>query len=58
MVWRGRRRMRRMQIVDVPSGLTASLGDRWELEPLGASTFCETWQARQGRQRLFVKSGT
>lgn len=26
------------------------------MRPLGTSTFCETWQARQGSRRLFVKS--
>jgi len=55
-MWRSRSRMRRMQIVDMPADLNVCLGERWELEPLGASTFCETWEARQGRQRLFVKS--
>jgi fructosamine-3-kinase len=45
-----------MQIVETGPQLAACLGDRWALEPLGASTFCDTWQARQGRTRLFVKS--
>jgi protein-ribulosamine 3-kinase len=45
-----------MEIVETAPELAARMGDRWALAPLGASTFCETWQARQGRTRLFVKS--
>lgn len=32
------------------------LGGRWQLHPLGASAFCDTWEAHQGRERLFLKS--
>lgn len=44
-----------MEIVDSP-GLATMLGSRWELRPLANSAFCDTWQARQGELRLFVKS--
>ncbi|HET8745887.1 MAG TPA: fructosamine kinase family protein [Ramlibacter sp.] len=32
------------------------LGGRWQLQALGASAFCDTWEARQGRELLFLKS--
>jgi protein-ribulosamine 3-kinase len=32
------------------------LGRKWQMLALGASAFCDTWEARQGRERLFVKS--
>ncbi|GAB3651068.1 fructosamine kinase family protein [Ramlibacter alkalitolerans] len=32
------------------------LGGRWQLQALGASAFCDTWEARQGRDLLFLKS--
>jgi fructosamine-3-kinase len=32
------------------------LGGRWALRALGASSFCDTWEARCGRLRAFVKS--
>lgn len=32
------------------------LGGRWQLQALGASAFCDTWEARQGRDMLFLKS--
>jgi protein-ribulosamine 3-kinase len=38
--------------------LATTLGGRWQLRALGASAFCDTWEARQGRDRLFVKSCT
>lgn len=40
------------------SHLATTLGGRWQLRALGASAFCDTWEARQGRDRLFVKSCT
>lgn len=39
-----------------PSALAATLGPGWELQPLGRSAFCETWQARRGALKRFVKS--
>lgn len=45
-----------MELVAMQPALATVFGERWELQPLGSSTFCDTWQARQGRQRLFVKS--
>lgn len=45
-----------MEIVEKQPALSAALGERWELRSLGASTFCDTWQARRGEQKLFVKS--
>lgn len=48
--------MRRMETLAIAPPLATLFGDRWELEPLGGSTFCETWQARQGRVKLFVKT--
>ncbi len=38
------------------SALAAALGPGWELQPLGRSTFCDTWQARRGALKRFVKS--
>jgi protein-ribulosamine 3-kinase len=32
------------------------LGRKWQMRALGASAFCATWEARLGRERLFVKS--
>ena len=32
------------------------LGGRWQLQALGASALCDTWEARQGRDLLFLKS--
>ncbi len=32
------------------------LGGRWQVQALGASAFCDTWEARQGRDRFFLKS--
>lgn len=48
--------IRAMEVMESGSALTDVLGAHWELQPLGSSTFCETWQARHGRLRLFVKS--
>ena len=45
-----------MEVIDSQPGLATVLGDGWELVPLGASGFCDTWQARRGRLILFVKS--
>jgi protein-ribulosamine 3-kinase len=45
-----------MEILESRPALAATLGGPWELRPLGASTFCETWQASQGRLKVFVKS--
>ena len=45
-----------MEIIEQPLELSAVLGERWQLRRLGSSTFCETWQAQQGRVRLFVKT--
>jgi protein-ribulosamine 3-kinase len=36
--------------------LGEQLGGRWQLQAMGASAFCDTWEARQGRELLFVKS--
>lgn len=45
-----------MEIVESPAPLASVLGGPWELQELRASGFCETWQARQGTLRLFVKT--
>ena len=45
-----------MELVESTPELAVALGDRWELRPLGQSDFCDTWQAREGRLKLFVKS--
>lgn len=45
-----------MDTLELQPELSAALGPRWELHPLGRSTFCETWQARRGKLRLFIKS--
>lgn len=49
--------MAAMEILESPPALAGVLGGPWELRPLAKSAFCETWQARQGRLRLFVKTG-
>lgn len=36
--------------------LSATFGGHWQLHALGASAFCDTWEARQGKQKLFVKN--
>ena len=41
---------------ELAEALHAALGGRWSLRPLGAGSFCATWEARDGGQRLFVKS--
>src|SRR5689334_10652946 len=47
----------RMQQVQEPlPELGQLLGGRWQLQALGASAFCDTWEARQGREMLFLKS--
>ena len=45
-----------METIEMQPELSAVLGERWELRPLANSAFCDTWQARQGRVKLFVKS--
>src|SRR6185295_13239859 len=46
----------RMQQVQEPlPELGELLGGRWQLQALGASAFCDTWEARQGRDLLFLK---
>lgn len=42
--------------MESPSELATAFGRSWELRALGHSTFCDTWQASQGRLKLFVKS--
>jgi len=49
---------RRMHEPQLASHLSTALGGRWQLRALGASAFCDTWEARQGRDRVFVKSCT
>ena len=46
----------RMEILESPPSLADALGGAWTLRRLGQSAFCETWEARQGALRLFVKS--
>lgn len=41
---------------ELREALQAGLGGAWEVHALGASSFCDTWQAVRGQQRLFVKS--
>ena len=45
-----------MELLEPEVGITTVLGAAWEVRPLGSSSFCETWQARQGGLKLFVKS--
>jgi protein-ribulosamine 3-kinase len=45
-----------MEIMESRPALDTALGGPWELRTLGNSTFCDTWEARQGRTRLFVKT--
>ena len=45
-----------MELLDSGTELAHVLGGGWELQPLGSSSLCDTWQARQGRHKLFVKS--
>lgn len=47
-----------MELLESRPELSVALGGRWEVRALGNSAFCETWQATQGRTRLFVKSAT
>lgn len=39
-----------------PSALATALGADWEVQALGRSAFCATWQARRGALKRFVKS--
>ena len=49
--------MARMQQVQEPlPELAGLLGGRWQLHALGASAFCDTWEARHGGDHLFLKS--
>lgn len=45
-----------MQAHWVSHQLTATLGGAWQARPLGASGFCDTWEATSDGGRLFVKS--
>lgn len=36
--------------------LSGHLGNCWTAQPLNSSTFCNTWRAEAGNERLFVKS--
>jgi protein-ribulosamine 3-kinase len=45
-----------MDIVESPPALADALGGTPTLRPLANSSFCDTWEARQGSLRLFVKS--
>lgn len=46
-----------MRSVDPPlPELSTTLGGRWQLRALGASVFCDTWEARQGKRKLFLKT--
>jgi fructosamine-3-kinase len=45
-----------MDTVESLPELASAMGERWQLRPLGNSAFCDTWQASQGRLKLFVKS--
>lgn len=45
-----------METLESRPALASALGGPWELRTLGNSSFCDTWEARQGRMRLFVKS--
>jgi protein-ribulosamine 3-kinase len=49
-------RIARMQLSEPLPELGELLGGRWQVQALGASAFCDTWEARQGRERLFLKS--
>jgi fructosamine-3-kinase len=45
-----------MEIPDSPLALASALGGQWDIARLAKSGFCDTWEARQGGLRLFVKS--
>ena len=45
-----------MDLVESRPLLAQALGGAWVLRPLANSSFCDTWEARQGGLRLFVKS--
>lgn len=45
-----------MQVQEPLPELGELLGGRWQVQALGASAFCDTWEARHGRERLFLKS--
>lgn len=45
-----------MQVMEPLPELGDLLGGRWQVQALGASAFCDTWEARQGKERLFLKS--
>lgn len=45
-----------MELLESRPEVSLALGGRWELRPLGTSAFCDTWQASQGRLKLFVKT--
>lgn len=45
-----------MQAHAATSLLQGLLGGNWTLQALGASAFCDTWEARQGHMQLFVKT--
>lgn len=47
-----------MQEKPLQQQLRAALGGRWQMRALGASSFCETWEARHGLHRLFVKAAS
>ncbi|HEY0823415.1 MAG TPA: fructosamine kinase family protein [Ramlibacter sp.] len=47
-----------MELLESTPELALALGGRWDLQPLGNSAFCDTWQATQGRLKLFVKSAS
>jgi protein-ribulosamine 3-kinase len=44
--------------MQIPEKLAAALGGTWQLQPLRASGFCDTWCATDTKRKLFVKSAT
>jgi fructosamine-3-kinase len=38
--------------------LGSGLGGQWTLRAIGASSFCDTWEARRGKLRAFIKSSS
>src|SRR3954467_5211453 len=45
-----------MEQKELAALLARTAGGAWRIEPLAASGFCETWSARSGVERLFLKS--
>lgn len=45
-----------MQVQETLPEIGDLFGGRWQVQALGASAFCDTWEVRRGRERLFLKT--